>query len=105
MNRVFAILNSKDGRTLACSAALAWHVFILTGGTYSALDYPGGMLTDCYGINNLGQIVGDFEDSTLGLRGLLGTPSSRGGARKPHSIRLRSQLQFNSVVPTFGGQP
>lgn len=39
MKRVFAILNSTDSRTLACSAALALARLHFHGGSYSALDY------------------------------------------------------------------
>ncbi|HLJ96721.1 MAG TPA: hypothetical protein VKU02_26345 [Gemmataceae bacterium] len=49
--------------------------FLYTGGTYIALDFPGAVQTDAYGINNAGQIVGDYTDLERRQHGFLGTPS------------------------------
>jgi hypothetical protein len=96
MKRVFAILSRTSMRTLACSAAFA----------LARLHFHWWDLQrTCYGINKLGQIVGDFEDFTLGVRGFLATPLSGGAALKPHAIRLRSHNKTNSLAPTFGGRP
>jgi hypothetical protein len=96
MKRVFAILSRTSMRTLACSAAFA----------LAKLHFHWGDLQrTCYGINNLGQIVGDFEVFTLAVRGFLARSLSGGAAQKPHAIRLRSHQKTNSVVPTFGGRP
>jgi probable HAF family extracellular repeat protein len=37
--------------------------FIYSGGSYTALSYPGAPQTEAFGINNAGQVVGDYWDS------------------------------------------
>jgi|GEM_PF-7024138 len=38
--------------------------FIYSGGVFSAFDYPGASATFAEGINNGGQIVGEFTDAS-----------------------------------------
>ena len=40
-----------------------FHGFVLSGGTYSTLDFPGANFTYGGGINNFGVIVGQYQDS------------------------------------------
>jgi probable HAF family extracellular repeat protein len=37
------------------------HGYLLSGGTYTTIDVPGSSFTAAYGINNAGQIVGQFN--------------------------------------------
>src|SRR5262249_12560020 len=55
---------------------LSTHGFIFnpSTGTYSTIDRPGGTNTEAHGINNAGQIVGNFDDTVngkLAIRGYL----------------------------------
>ena len=43
--------------------------FVRTGGTYTALTYPGAANTYAFGINALGQIVGAYDDGTPNAAG------------------------------------
>jgi probable HAF family extracellular repeat protein len=52
------------------------HGFILSGGSYTALDYPGSLSTIAYGINNGGKIVGVYSDATGMYHGFLATPDA-----------------------------
>jgi probable HAF family extracellular repeat protein len=49
---------------MAASVALAQ-------GTYTQIDYPGAILTDSYGINGSGDIVGTYEDAGGNFHGFL----------------------------------
>src|SRR5262249_36765427 len=40
------------------------HGFVLSGGVYTAIEYPGSRQTQVYGINDLTQVVGVAFDST-----------------------------------------
>src|SRR5262249_47353095 len=46
------------------------HGFLLSNGAYTILDVPGATDTEAYGINNVGQIVGSYRNST-GTHGFL----------------------------------
>lgn len=41
------------------------HGFLYTGGSFTPLDAPGAIVTRAYGINDAGQIVGQFFDGRL----------------------------------------
>ena len=41
--------------------------------TFTTLDVPGGSTTQAIGINNAGQVVGDFEDSSGVIHGFINT--------------------------------
>src|SRR5438034_1048014 len=41
--------------------------------TFTTIDVPGGFKTDAVGINNAGQIVGEFRDATGAGHGFLDT--------------------------------
>jgi uncharacterized membrane protein len=47
--------------------------FLLSGGTYASITYPGGCCTHANGINNAGQIVGQYKtpDDTAPAQGFL----------------------------------
>ena len=42
-----------------------------SGGVYTAIDYPGGLVTAATGINSAGDIVGAWLDSTSGVHGFV----------------------------------
>ena len=61
------------------------HGFLYSGGTYTTLDDPLGTEgTFASGINNAGQIVGDYYDSSGTLHGFLAGPAS---APPPTSVQ------------------
>jgi hypothetical protein len=41
--------------------------FLLDHGSYTTFDVPGSLYTGAYGINDLGQIVGRYDDSCTRL--------------------------------------
>jgi len=41
------------------------HGFLYSGGTFTTLDVPGSLLTQAFGINDSGEIVGRFVDGTV----------------------------------------
>ena len=47
------------------------HGFLLSGGSYTTLDVPGGRFTSARGINSSGQIVGFYSDAAGGPHGFL----------------------------------
>jgi uncharacterized membrane protein len=47
------------------------HGFVMQGGVFTQLDYPGAMSTQAYGINNAGQIVGEYQPVGPGTNGFL----------------------------------
>jgi probable HAF family extracellular repeat protein len=52
--------------------------FVLTGlGGLSSLSYPGAVQTQLYGINNLGEVVGQYRDSNGDYFGFLAAPQSQ----------------------------
>ena len=51
------------------------HGFLYTRGSFTTLDVPGSYLTEAFGINAKGQIVGLFADGT-GFHGFLDTGGS-----------------------------
>jgi probable HAF family extracellular repeat protein len=44
---------------------------LVSGGVYTPLDVPGSISTDAYGINNSGQIVGEYRDAQYKAHGFL----------------------------------
>ena len=59
------------GRFFGASGGI--HGFINTGGTFTTLDVPGAGFTEAFGINNAGQVVGLFADSS-GVHGFVASP-------------------------------
>jgi probable HAF family extracellular repeat protein len=49
------------------------HGFLLDDGVFTKIDVPGAVETRPFGINNLGQIVGEYVDAARRLRGFLFT--------------------------------
>ena len=47
------------------------HGFLLSGGTYTSMDYPGAVFTIANAINNLGDIVGIYSDTSGAYHGFL----------------------------------
>jgi hypothetical protein len=47
----------------------------LSGGSYSGIDVPGSYYTLVYGINDLGQIVGEYADFNGNAHGFVATPT------------------------------
>jgi len=47
--------------------------FALTGGKYVQLTYPSSIWTEAYGIDNNGNVVGSYEDSSSKFHGFLRT--------------------------------
>jgi hypothetical protein len=45
------------------------HFFLLGGGNYTNLDFPGASFTSAFALNDLGQIVGTAELSPAGVPG------------------------------------
>jgi probable HAF family extracellular repeat protein len=56
-----------------CGPKKPTHGFLDSGGNFTTIDVPGATQTCAYGINDLGQIVGLFSDST-GTHGFLASP-------------------------------
>jgi probable HAF family extracellular repeat protein len=50
------------------------HGFLLDDGIFTTIDVPGATLTQAFGINELGQIVGRFRDAGGASHGFLATP-------------------------------
>lgn len=48
--------------------------FVLTGNEYTIISFPGSIQTQVYGINNLGQIVGQYRNEHGDYFGFLATP-------------------------------
>jgi len=70
LRRAFLLAAVLAGMALALPAR-AWALTY----TFTTLDVPGSSLTEAYGINNVGQIVGNFVDAT-GYHGFLYTGGS-----------------------------
>jgi uncharacterized membrane protein len=52
------------------------HGFLLNGGIFLQLDYPGSTFTQALGLNNTGQVVGDYMDAAGLTHGFVYTVSS-----------------------------
>jgi uncharacterized membrane protein len=50
------------------------HAFLLTGGVYTTIDFPGAVETFAYGVNSYDDVVGSYEDSSGRFHGYLRTP-------------------------------
>jgi uncharacterized membrane protein len=50
------------------------HAFLLSGGAYTTIDYAGAVETIAFGLNNLNQVVGGYEDSSGRFHGYMRTP-------------------------------
>ena len=54
------------------------HAFVYVNGTFTFVDFPGATDTLLYGINNAGQLVGDYTVPGGGSHGFLATPIPEG---------------------------
>jgi uncharacterized membrane protein len=52
------------------------HGFLLRNGQYTAIDFPGGVNTGLFEINDDGTIVGRFEDKQGNVHGFMAVPLS-----------------------------
>jgi uncharacterized membrane protein len=52
----------------------ALHGFLLSGGVYTTIDFPGATETLALGINSSDDVVGGYEDASGGFHGYLRTP-------------------------------
>ncbi len=50
------------------------HGFLLRGGVYTTIDFPGATETLAFGVNSFDQVVGAYEDTSGQLHGYLRTP-------------------------------
>ena len=54
------------------------HGFLLSGGTFTTIDFPNSVTTNAWGINNRGQIVGLYVNANGSTDGFLATPEIEG---------------------------
>jgi uncharacterized membrane protein len=71
----FGNIVSSFGSSEPCDLGSAGNVhgFVLSGATYTAVDFPGANVTLAFGINDSGQVVGPYKDAS-GIHGYLRTP-------------------------------
>jgi probable HAF family extracellular repeat protein len=50
------------------------HAFLMTDGVFTTFDVPGASMTEAYGINNAGDIVGTYVDANGVQHGFLAAP-------------------------------
>lgn len=50
------------------------HGFLLSGGVFTTIDFPGAVSTEPLGVNDSGYIVGFYGDTSLRAHGFLRTP-------------------------------
>ena len=63
--RSSASISSSDG---------VWHGFLLSNGTYTAINYPNATSTNVCGINDYGEITGQWSDSAGNHHGFYAVP-------------------------------
>jgi len=74
-----AAIGINDGGTITglyYDSAGQVHGFVLSGGTYTSLDYPDARLTQAFGVNNAGTIVGNYMDASGVCHGFLAIRSA-----------------------------
>lgn len=50
------------------------HAFLLKGGVYTTIDFPGAVETLAFGVNSSDDVVGGYQDTSGGFHGYLRTP-------------------------------
>jgi uncharacterized membrane protein len=50
------------------------HGFLLSGGVFTAIDFPGALITVGFGLNDSDDVVGGYKDSNGRVHGYLRTP-------------------------------
>jgi len=76
------------------------HGFLLSGGVFHTIDFPGATLNQVFGLNNAGQIVGETADSSFlcsgGVYTLINVPGVVGTAARAinNSGRSRRFIRF-----------
>lgn len=71
----------------------SFHGYFLDGNGFNLYDVPGSIATDVLGINNAGDVVGNFVDSSGNSRGFL----SVGGTITPITISGAVIHDFNGI--------
>ena len=51
-----------------------WHSYLMSGGTFTMVDFPGSTGTGAFGLNSAGQIVGKYFDANGATHGFLAEP-------------------------------
>jgi len=51
-----------------------WHSYLMSGGTFTMIDFPGSTGTGAFGINSAGQIVGKYFGADGSTHGFLAEP-------------------------------
>jgi uncharacterized membrane protein len=71
----FGDILSNYGSSEPCNLGSAGNVhgFVLSGGIYTAIDFPGANASLAFGINDSGLVVGPYADAS-GIHGYLRTP-------------------------------
>ena len=57
-------INNRGDATGFYNDAGGQHGFVFSGAKFSTIDFPGAVVTDPYKINDLGMIVGTFQDNS-----------------------------------------
>lgn len=70
------INNSQQKCGFFIDGAMANHGWLLSGGVFTQLDYPGSTFTQALGLNNKGSVVGDYMDAAGATHGFVYTISS-----------------------------
>jgi uncharacterized membrane protein len=55
-----------------------WHSYLMTGGTFTEIDFPGSTGTGAFGINSADQIVGKYFTADGLTHGFLAQPAQKG---------------------------
>jgi hypothetical protein len=79
--------------------------FLIDGGTIGAVMFPGSIQTQVYGINDLGELVGQYEDASGNYYSFVGTiPQNYTPTPLPTATpEPASVLLFGAGLAVFGG--
>jgi probable HAF family extracellular repeat protein len=66
-------INNQNQAVGVYGDELGTHGFLYDNGKFSTIDVPGSTFTEARGINDLGQIVGDYQDSNGSVYGFVDT--------------------------------
>lgn len=81
------------------------HAFLMQGGVFTALDFPGAITTTAWGINNAGEIVGEYSTGA-GIRGFTYQSGVYTDVTVPNatSTQLRGINNVGDIVGRFANQ-